>query len=105
MDAKDKNDARLPNVPRYQTTFYTTYMPVKQVAWTLNGTYVGSRQDGFTTHETGNYFVANTKMTYHIDKTWDVYVKVNNLFDRYYQTVYGYASAERSYYAGVEAKF
>lgn len=105
VDAKDKNDARLPNVPRYQTTFYTTYMPVKQVAWTLNGTYVGSRQDGFTTHETGNYFVANTKMTYHIDKTWDVYVKINNLFDRYYQTVYGYASAERSYYAGVEAKF
>lgn len=47
----------------------------------------------------------NTKLTYYISKDVDVYVKVNNLFNRYYQTVYGYASPERSYYAGVQVKF
>ena len=92
------------NRPRYQTTFYATYMPIKQIAWNINGTHIGSRKDS-SINETGNYFVANTKLTYHISKGMDVYVKVNNLFDRYYQTVYGYASAERSYYLGVQAKF
>jgi vitamin B12 transporter len=104
VDAKDKDGNRLLNRPRYQTTLHATYLPMKQIAWNINGTYIGSRKD-YSTNETGNYFVANTKITYHIDKTWDLYVKVNNLFDRYYQTVYGYASAERSYYMGFNARF
>lgn len=104
VDAKDEDGDRLVNRPRYQTTFYATYMPIKQIAWNINGTHIGSRKDS-STNETGNYFVANTKLTYHISKGMDVYVKVNNLFDRYYQTVYGYASAERSYYAGFQARF
>ena len=104
VDAKDEDGDRLVNRPRHQTTLYATYMPIKQIAWNMNGTYIGSRKDS-STEETGNYFVANTKLTYHATKDLDVYFKVNNLFDRYYQTVYGYASAERSYYAGVEARF
>jgi len=106
VDAQDKDNKRLKSIPRYQTGLYATYIPIKQLAWNINGTYLGSRQDEFTANkETGHYFVANTKVTYFIDKTWDVYFKVNNLLDRYYQTTYNYASAERSYYAGVEARF
>lgn len=111
VDAKQEDGTRLQRRPRYQTTLYATYMPIKQLAWNVNGTYIGSRLDQdwstwpATDVDTGHYFVANTKLTYFIDKTWDVYVKVNNLFDRYYQSVYGYATAERSYYLGVEAKF
>lgn len=104
VDAKDEDGDRLVNRPRYQTTVYATYLPIKQIAWNINGTHIGSREDS-SSNETGNYFVANTKLTYHVNKNVDVYVKVNNLFDRYYQTVYGYASPERSYYAGIQAKF
>ncbi|AHJ13340.1 TonB-dependent receptor plug domain-containing protein [Sulfurospirillum multivorans] len=104
VDAKDEDGNRLVNRPRYQSTLYATYLPMKQLAVNVNGSYIGSRKD-VSTEETGNYFVANTKVTYHASKNLDVYFKVNNLFDRYYQTVYGYASAERSYYAGVEARF
>lgn len=104
VDAKNEDGTRLVNRPRYQSTLYATYLPMKQLAVNVNGSYIGSRKD-YSTEETGNYFVANTKVTYHATKDLDVYVKVNNLFDRYYQTVYGYASAERSYYMGVEAKF
>ena len=104
VDAKDEDGNRLVNRPRYQSTLYATYLPMKQLAVNVNGSYIGSRKD-FSTEETGKYFVANTKVTYHASKDLDVYFKVNNLFDRYYQTVYGYASAERSYYAGVEARF
>ena len=104
VNAKAEDGDRLANRPRYQTTIYATYMPTKQVTWSINGTHVGSRKD-FSSNETGNYFVANTKLTYYISKDVDAYVKVNNLFNRYYQTVYGYASPERSYYAGVQVKF
>jgi len=113
VDAKSEDGERLKRRPRYQTSLYATYMPTNKLALNLNGTYIGSREDSSydpitfapTSVETGNYFVANTKLTYHVNKDVDVYVKVNNLFDRYYQTVYGYASAERSYYAGIQAKF
>jgi len=104
VDAKDQNGNRLVNRPRYQSVLYATYIPIKQFALTVDGTYIGSRKD-YSTNETGNYFVANSKVTYHVSKDLDVYVKINNLFDRYYQSVYGYASAERSYYAGFQARF
>ena len=104
VDASDQSGNRLVNRPRYQSTLYATYMPTKQLVFNVDGTYIGSRKDS-STNETGNYFVANTKATYHLNKDLDIYVKVNNLFDRYYQTVYGYASAERSYYAGFNMKF
>ncbi len=104
IDARDDKKERLVNRPRYQSTLYATYTPIKQLVVHLDGTYIGPRKD-YTTYETGNYFVANTKVTYHLDKNWDLYLKVNNLFDRYYQSVYGYASAERSYYFGFQARF
>ncbi len=111
VDAKKEDGTRLTRRPRYQSTLYTTYMPIKKLAWNLNGTYIGSRADqDFSTWpaskvDTGNYFVANTKVSYQIDPMWNIYVKVNNIFDRYYQTAYGFASAQRSYYLGTEAKF
>ncbi len=111
VDAKKEDGTRLTRRPRYQTTLYTTYMPTSKLTLNVSGTYIGSRLDqNFSTRpatnvETGNYFVANTKVNYAIDKTWSVYLKANNLFDRYYQTAYGYATAGRSYYIGTEAKF
>jgi len=109
--AQQEDGTRLTRRPRYQTTLYATYMPTKKMALNVNGTYIGSRADqDFSTWpasnvETGNYFVANAKVNYTIDKTWNVYLKANNLFDRYYQTVYGYATAGRSFYVGAEARF
>ena len=113
IDAKEEDGTRLIRRPRYQTSMYATYMPNKQWAMNINGTYIGSRVDASfdpITYaqipvETGNYLVANTKVTYHATKDLDIYLKVNNLFDHYYQSVYGYASAERSYYLGLQAKF
>ncbi len=105
IDSKEKGNRTL-RIPRYQTGFYATYMPIKPLSINVNGTYVGSRKDSnYSTVDTGNYFVANTKVNYAFSKNFSGYVKVNNLLDRYYQTVDGYATAGRSYLAGVEAKF
>ena len=111
VDATKEDGTRLTRRPRYQTTLYATYMPTSKLSFNVNGTYIGSRADqDFSTWpstdvETGNYFVANTKIGYQVDKTWNVYIKANNLLNRYYQSVYGYATAGRSFYVGTEAKF
>jgi len=74
--------------------------------------YVGSRTDiifnpDFTTSdvETGKYTVVNLTADYQITKAFQVYGKIVNLTDEEYQTVYGYATSPRAFYAGVRAKF
>ena len=74
--------------------------------------YVGSRTDiifnpDYTTSdvETGKYTVVNLTADYQVTKAFQVYGKIVNLTDEAYQTVYGYATSPRAFYAGVRAKF
>ena len=111
IDAKDKDGMRLLRRPRYQIALNTTYWATKNLSMSTNGTYIGSRADkDFSTRpatnvDTGNYLVLNTKVDYKINKTWSTYFKINNLLDKIYQSVYGYGTARRSFYLGVNAKF
>jgi len=103
-DARDANDVRLTTRPRYQVNMHATYVPTKDVKLTALGHYVGSRKD-FSGQETGHYFLAHLKADYTINNTWSVHGKLNNLFDRKYQEVDGYATLGRSVYVGVKATF
>jgi len=74
--------------------------------------YVGSRTDiifnpDYSTSdvETGKYTVVNLTADYQVTKAFQVYGKIENLTDEKYQTVYGYATSPRAFYAGVRAKF
>jgi len=74
--------------------------------------YVGSRTDiifnpDFTTSDvqTGKYTVVNVTADYQITKAFQVYGKIVNLTDEKYQSVYGYATSPRAFYAGIRAKF
>ena len=68
----------------------------------VNGQYIGKRSEG---NYTQYYSVWNTVINYQINPVFSTYLKVDNLFDSYYQVVDGYATAERSAYLGVNAKF
>jgi len=111
LDAKDKNGNRLLRRPRYQVGFNTTYFATKKININANATYIGSRKDkDFSTSpasivDTGRYFLLNSKIDYKINKIWSTYLKATNLLNKRYQSVYGYASGERSFYIGVNAKF
>ncbi len=111
INAKDKDGKRLTRRPKYQFGINTTYAFTKDFTISADGTYIGSRLDqDFSTWpasyvDTGRYFVLNSKVNYKINKTWGIYAKVDNLFDREYQSVYGYATKRRSFYIGVNAKF
>ena len=111
VDAKDADGDRLLRRPRYQVGLNASYLVTKKLVFSADGTYIGSRKDSdFSTFpatdvETGNYLLANVNIGYKIDKTWSTYFKINNILDREYQTVYGYATARRSFYLGAKASF
>lgn len=83
------------------------YYGINDFHFNINGSYVGTRYDSDDKQgaQTGRYTVWNSVINYDINKTFKAYLKVDNLFDKYYQTVDGYATAERSAYIGLKATF
>lgn len=49
-----------------------------------------------------SYFVINTNTIYQLDNKTSLFLKVNNLFDRQYQTTKGYPANSRSFLFGVK---
>ncbi|HIP56162.1 MAG TPA: TonB-dependent receptor [Arcobacter sp.] len=82
------------------------YFGIKKLHLNINGIYVGERfDDSAKTKQTGKYTVSNFIANYKLIKNTTVYAKVNNITDKYYQTIDGYSSSPRAYYAGLKVKF
>lgn len=72
----------------------------------VNGSYIGSRYDTNTQKfQTGYYALLGATVNYRVDKNLLLYVKADNLLDRLYQSVDGYATAGRSAYVGLKGSF
>ncbi|SFV70708.1 TonB-dependent receptor; Outer membrane receptor for ferrienterochelin and colicins [hydrothermal vent metagenome] len=69
--------------------------------------YVGERYDKADKQgeQTGKYSVFNMSVDYQINDRVKIYGKIENIADKTYQTVDGYATSPRAFYAGVRAKF
>jgi vitamin B12 transporter len=67
--------------------------------------YTGSRPDvdflSGNDVELGSYWVANLNARYEISKSVSLFGRVDNLFDRDYQTAYGFNQAPRGVFVGV----
>ena len=61
--------------------------------------YTGSRTD--SSQSLGAYVLTNLRARYAISPTVDVFGRVDNLFDRRYQTAYGYNQPERGIFVGL----
>lgn len=107
LSALDNDKEDLARRPKNVVGFGADYYGISKFHFNVNGQYIGDRYDGAnkTGAETGNYTVWNSVINYDINKTYKAYVKVDNIFDKYYQTVDGYATAERSAYIGLKASF
>lgn len=70
--------------------------------WQIGGDlgYTGSRPDG--TQHLGSYWTANLTSRYELRKDLSVLARVENLFDREYQTAYGYNQSPRGVFVGVD---
>ena len=77
----------------------------------LNISYIGEYEDmDFTTYPgeritLGNYALVNLFSTYDLTESLEVFVKINNLLDRDYQEVFGFAVSGASFYGGIKAVF
>ncbi|MCH9814548.1 MAG: TonB-dependent receptor, partial [Epsilonproteobacteria bacterium] len=50
------------------------------------------------------YTVVDLSVDYDISKQLNIYAKVDNVLDKEYQTVTGYATSQRAYYLGFRYK-
>ena len=107
LNAQNSKGQDLGRRAKNQVGFGVDYYGISKFHFNVNGQYIGDRydRDNKTGAETGNYTVWNTVVNYEINKTFSTYLKVDNIFNKYYQTVDGYATAERSAYIGLKASF
>ncbi|MCB9097244.1 MAG: TonB-dependent receptor [Arcobacter sp.] len=107
LSAKDSQERELARRPKNQVGFGVDYYGISNLHFNINGQYIGERYDGAnkTGRETGNYTLWNSVINYEINKTFSTYLKVDNIFNKYYQTIDGYATAQRSAYVGLKANF
>lgn len=104
--AVDKDGRKLPRIPQDKVNFAVKYYPVESLSLMFWGEYVGKRKDSlFNSVQTGYYTLVNFTADYSLNQNFRVYVKVDNLTDKFYQTVDGYASPSRSIYAGVNVVY
>jgi vitamin B12 transporter len=68
--------------------------------------YVGHSFDTATNaRRLKSYVLTDVRLSYPINETFELYGRVENLFDQQYETIYKYGTLGRGAYAGVRAKF
>ena len=61
----------------------------------------GRFNDVENTDKVSGYVTVDLRTAYHIDKNWMVSAKLNNLFDKQYQTVSTYNTADRNFFVTI----
>ena len=110
LSAKDENGNKLLNRPTNKFGFGVDYYGLKDFHFNINSEYIGSRESvNYLTSsqrtKTGNYTIWNAVVDYDINKTFSTYVKLDNMFNKDYQIVDGYATSQRAAFVGLKASF
>lgn len=107
LSAKDKDNKFLARRTKDNLKFGIDYYGISKLHLSLFGEYVGSRFEALDENgtQTGRYTVWNSTINYEINKNLNAYVKIDNITDKYYQSVDGFATAPRSAYIGLKATF
>jgi len=107
LSAKDEDDKDLSKRAKQNLKFGLDYYGIKKLHLGINGEYVGTRYEGAnkTGEQTGRYTIANFVTNYQVTEALNVYAKVDNITDKEYQTINGYATSPRAYYAGLKYSF
>ena len=107
VKTENADGEELARRPKTQVDANIVYYMSEELDFGLNAQYIGERYDKANKKgaQTGKYTVANFVTNYQLNKYLALYGKINNIRDEYYQVVDGYATAERSYYLGLNAKY
>ncbi|MDD8026301.1 MAG: TonB-dependent receptor [Acidobacteriota bacterium] len=112
MDARDLDAGTvLPRRPRDKAAAEAFWRPLPKWEVRLSAVYVGSRPDrdytaaGYPTVTLKNYFLAGAEVSFQAGRRTRLFVRLDNLFDERYETVYGYGTPRFSAYGGVRVGF
>ena len=112
FNAEDNSGDDLKRRAKENLKISIDYYGIEDLHLGVDAQYVGSRTDtkfnpDYSTLdvETGKYTVVNLTANYDITKEIQLYGKIENLTDKYYQTVYGYAASPRAFNLGLKASF
>jgi len=107
LEAKNAKKQNLQRRPKHQLDAYAVYYVSNKLDLGLGIQYIGERYDlvNYTGAQTGKYTLANFTTNYTFSKNLSFYTKINNITDKHYQTVDGYATEDRSFYLGLNAKY
>ncbi len=107
LSAKDKDGKNLARRPKETLKANLDFYLTDTLHLGVWGEYIGKRYDRANnqSRQTGKYTLVNLVANYDINKNFSTYAKVENLFDKEYQVVDGYATASRGIYFGLNAKF
>jgi len=102
--------AQLTMIPRHDLTLSLDAALTERLGGTVSAQHIAGRANqmdwlSFTSRPMPNYTVVNTSFRYAVNAHADVMLRVDNLFNRQYQQVWGYGTPGRSYYLGVAARF
>lgn len=101
------NDTDLLRRARHKVGFDLRSKISEQVRTTLSGYYIGQRLDNdfatfpATTRYLGGYTIANAVVTYEPVPQFEIYAKLENIFDREYQSVIGFGAPGAAGYGGI----
>ena len=98
---------QIARLPKSQVNGYVTLIGLNgRLSATVDGRYIGTRfDDSAHTHQTGKYAVFDFTALYKLNSKFEVSLTVKNIFDRFYEEVYGYSTLGRSVFASVNYRF
>jgi vitamin B12 transporter len=103
---KDLPLLRRPNVKIDCVLYYT---PADNLNTVAELTFLSSRDDvdfsSFVRVTLPAYGIINLSASYSLDSHLDIYGRIDNLFDTYYEEIYGYGTAGLSGYLGFKLNF
>jgi vitamin B12 transporter len=109
---QDANDQELLRRPKNKVGLSCTWKANDRLRLNTNIQWVGSRRDsgarndeGVVTGKLESYTLVNLSATYRFRDNFELYGRIDNLFDEYYEEAWRYATPGRSAYAGVKVTF
>ena len=96
---------RLPRWPIDQASLGFTYQPIQPVRVNLDYRFVGARNNNANNdpgQKSGSFGVINISATYDVTNQWQVYGRIDNLFNQRYEEILTFGTPIRSIYGGVK---
>ena len=104
LNAKDAQDKKLPRRAKHRANFTLDYYGIPKSHIGMQLRYVGKRKkspyDTDPTVDDKEYTVVDMSADYTLSKALSLYARVDNLLDKTYQDISGYATSPRALYAG-----